>query len=75
MKKYRLFIWPASCVGMVILSIIAFSPLVIPPGKYLPTLFGLPYSLWTGIAITLSMMILTVLAALVVSDLSDGEEL
>lgn len=75
MEKYRVFLWSMSCVGMVVLSIISLSPLAIPPGKYLPMLFGLPYSLWVGVAISLAMLLMTVLAAVSISNLAENEEI
>ena len=56
-KLYRLLILPA-----LILSIITFTPLVMPYGKYEPTFLHLPYTLWTGLLVALLLVFLTWLA-------------
>jgi hypothetical protein len=45
-----------------ILSIITFSPLVMPYGIHEPTLLSLPYTLWTGLLVALLLVFLTYLA-------------
>ncbi len=52
------------CAAMVVLSIVTFTPLVIPEGKMEPTLLGLPLTLWAGAAIAFTMVLLTVIGAL-----------
>lgn len=53
-RFYRLLILLA-----VILSIITFTPLVMPYGKYEPSLLHLPYTLWTGLLVALVFVFLT----------------
>ncbi|HEC43686.1 MAG TPA: hypothetical protein ENI20_12750 [Bacteroides sp.] len=53
-RIYRLLILLA-----IILSIITFTPLVMPYGKHEPSLFHLPYTLWTGLLVALCFVILT----------------
>lgn len=48
---------------MLLLSVLCFSPLVIPQGIYAPLLWGMPLSLWAGIAISIGMLLCTCLAA------------
>ena len=43
----------------VILGIITFTPVVMPYGKHEPTLFHLPYTLWTGLIVALLFVLLT----------------
>ena len=48
------------CVALVIvISAITFTPLIIPVGEYQPELFGLPYTFWTSILITVLLVLLT----------------
>ena len=42
-------LWKFTRAGVIILSILIFTPLVIPANEYNPKLIGLPYTLWTGI--------------------------
>ncbi|MCK4749610.1 MAG: hypothetical protein KAT15_21295 [Bacteroidales bacterium] len=53
-KFYRLLILLA-----LILSIITFTPLVMPYGRSEPTLFHLPFTLWTGLLVALLFVFLT----------------
>ena len=45
------------------LVVITFTPLVTPAGRYTPLLFGFPYSLWTGIAVSVGLVLLTILGS------------
>ncbi len=48
------------CIGLaLLLTILTFTPLVIPAGVYKPILFGLPYTLWTTILVTILYVVLT----------------
>jgi hypothetical protein len=47
----------------VLLTISVFTPLVIPEARFQPMLFGLPYTLWVGILVTIIYIILTWQAA------------
>ena len=46
----------------IVLSIITFTPLVIPYGKHEPALFHLPYTLWTGLLVAMLLVLVTYLA-------------
>lgn len=46
----------------VVLACITFTPLVIPYEIHEPTLFFLPYTLWTGLIVALLFVLLTFLA-------------
>jgi len=46
----------------VFLSCLTFTPLVIPCDRFRPTLFHLPYTLWTGIIVSALFVLLTYLA-------------
>jgi hypothetical protein len=45
----------------ILLTIITFTPLVIPQGVYKPELFGMPYTLWISILVTIGYVILTLI--------------
>ncbi|MFC2126728.1 hypothetical protein ACFLU5_18230 [Bacteroidota bacterium] len=51
--KNKKLIWRFCQLGVIILSIITFTPLVIPKNIHLPELFGLPYTLWMGMLLSL----------------------
>ena len=57
--KNKKLIWRLTCALVILAIIIAFSPLVIPNGKFQPELFGMPYTLWTGIGISIVLVVLT----------------
>ncbi len=56
--KQRKLIWKFCQLGVIFLSVITFTPLVIPENTYLPELFGLPYTLWTGMVLSLCFTVL-----------------
>ena len=66
--------WRACCVGMIILSVLSFTPLVIPPGKIDPTCYGIPLTLWAGLLIAMAMIVLTIIATLVHPDRNYRQE-
>ena len=48
------------CIAVaVLLTIVTFTPLVIPAGEYRPTLLGMPYTLWMTVLITALYVVLT----------------
>ena len=56
-KKMRA--WRVLIVCAVLLTIFTFSPLVVPQGVFKPELFGMPYTLWTSILVTIMYVVLT----------------
>ena len=57
----------------VILAIAVFTPLLIPKGVYLPMLFGLPYTLWMGVLVTIVFIILTWCSAVLYKAMEEEE--
>lgn len=58
--KIKQYIPAAFTVFMaLVIVVISFTPLVIPAHTYRPQLFGLPYSLWMGILVTVALVFLT----------------
>lgn len=58
----RRFYWRLCYGSAFVLSVLTFTPLVIPSDVYTPTLLGLPYTLWMGILITVILVLLTFVA-------------
>ena len=54
--------WKLCVIAFLSLSTLAFSPLVIEPRKLTPTLFGLPYTLWSRILVAVVLLFLTFVA-------------
>ena len=63
-SKKKLF-YRILLASSVIVSCIAFSPLVIPYGKYEPSFLALPYTLWTGLLVAMVLVFITYLVTLV----------
>ncbi len=59
---------------VLILAIAVFTPLLIPAGTYLPMLFGLPYTLWLGVLVTILFILLTWRAARAYTKMEKEEE-
>ena len=57
-NKRRLY-WRLCYGATIVLSVVTFSPLVIPNGTYRPMLGGVPYTLWVGIVLTVLTVVLT----------------
>lgn len=55
-----------TCVALtIVMTAVAYSPLVIAPGETGPWLFGLPRTLWAGIALAGAVVAVTVIGAVV----------
>ena len=50
-KSSSPLMWRVCCGSVLVLSLLVFTPFVIPPGEYEPLLLGLPYTLWVTIVI------------------------
>ena len=57
--------WTICRVLAVVLMVLAFTPLFLPSGEADPELFGLPYTLWSGIGFCIVMVLLTAVATVV----------
>nr|WKN39796.1 hypothetical protein K4G66_13960 [Tunicatimonas sp. TK19036] len=51
--------WYLCIAAAVFLTIITFTPLVIPAGVYEPMLFGIPYTFWASFLIMLLFVLVT----------------
>lgn len=63
-SSYKPLIWYLCCIGIILLSVLTFTPLVIPAYQADPAWYGIPYTLWTGIAMAVLIMLVNVVAAL-----------
>ena len=66
--KNKALIWKLCVVAVLIIIPVTFSPLVISTGKINPRLFGLPYTLWVSILITIILVVLTFIGGYVLPD-------
>ena len=67
--RTKRIIWILCRVSMLLLSVIVFTPWVIPKGVYLPQMAGLPYTLWMGMVIYGIFIILIIIGVYVHSQL------
>ncbi len=71
MRTSKTLYWRLCCGAAAALSVLAFTPLVIPPGRYEPMLAGMPLTLWAGIGIACALVALTFVGARVHPDVED----
>jgi hypothetical protein len=69
-KKY----WRLCVVLVLVLMVLAYTPLMIPKGVYKPMILGIPYTLWTSFLITVLLVILTYIGAKVHPGSDEGGE-
>jgi hypothetical protein len=51
--------WRICTLLVLVLVVLGYTPLMIPHGIYKPMIFGIPYSLWTSILVTVALVVLT----------------
>jgi hypothetical protein len=68
-KKY----WRACVILVVVLIVVAYTPLMLPHGIYKPAIFGIPYSLWVSFLITVALVVLTYIGSKVHPGSDEGE--
>jgi len=56
------FFYRILVAAAVIISCLTFTPLVIPYGKFEPSFLSLPYTLWTGLLVSVLLVLITFLA-------------
>ena len=67
-------IWTTVRIAIFVISILVFTPLVIPKGVYTPELFGMPYTLWVGIVVYGAFLSLILIGVSVHSKIFKEEE-
>ena len=60
---YKSHVWKTCCISCILLNIVSFTPLVIPPQIAEPFVFGMPRTLWAGLLISFGLMIVTIIGA------------
>jgi len=70
MKKNKTA-WTACSIGVILLCILAFSPLIIPTGKSDPLLWGIPRTLWAGMLVYAVIVALTFIGTRVHPDIRE----
>ena len=60
-------IWTICKILFIVLSIVTFTSIVIPAEQTNPTLYGLPRTLWVGLLISLSFIVLTILGSIFIN--------
>lgn len=58
---------------VVLLIVVAYTPLMLPHGVYKPSVLGIPYSLWVSFVITVALVVLTYIGSKVHPGLDDEE--
>jgi uncharacterized membrane protein YqaE (UPF0057 family) len=58
MKRRKTY-WRICVILVITLTVLGYTPVIIPSGVYKPTLLGIPYSLWTSCLITVALVVLT----------------
>lgn len=59
--KYNKRLWKIYVVIVILIIVVTFSPLIIAPGKINPSVWGIPFTLWTSILATIALVVLTYL--------------
>lgn len=67
-------IWKIVRIAIFGISILVFTPLVIPKGVYTPELFGMPYTLWVGMVVYVSFLSLILIGVSVHSKIFKEED-
>lgn len=58
-------IWIITALIAILLSILTFTPLIVPKNQYRPELLGMPYTLWAGILLMIAYVLNTLVALFV----------
>ncbi len=72
-NKKRLY-WRWLRTSVLIISLLTFTPLVIPQGVKDPMLFGVPYTLWVGFLEAMLLVSLTYLGTKLHPGIDEEEE-
>jgi hypothetical protein len=66
--------WRICTLLVLVLVVLGYTPLMIPHGIYKPMIFGIPYSLWTSILVTVALVVLTYMGSKVHPGNDEGEK-
>ena len=70
MKKKRTA-WIGCSISVIVLCVLAFSPIIIPADTSTPLLWGVPRTLWAGILVYVLMVALTLIGTRVHPDIRE----
>ena len=63
MNSMKKITWWLVCkISVLILLLLAFTPLITPSGVFKPSFFGLPYTLWVGMIHAMVIVCITWIA-------------
>ncbi len=65
--------WIACSLGVVVLCVLAFSPIITPPETSAPLLWGIPRTLWAGVLVYVLMVALTLIGTRVHPDIKEHQ--
>ncbi len=63
--------WKLCVFGVVLFSILSFSPLIIPSNNFKPMISGIPRTLWAGMLVYIAIVFLTYIGTRVYPDNDD----
>ncbi|MDN5211727.1 hypothetical protein QQ020_06685 [Fulvivirgaceae bacterium BMA12] len=66
--------WIICRIAALMLVVITFTPLVMPAGTHGPALWGMPYTLWTGIIVSILLVLLTFIGTRIHPGRKNSEE-
>ncbi len=55
--------WYVIVAIVIVLVVVTFSPIILSPGRIEPKFLSLPFTLWSGMLLTIVVVILTYLAS------------
>ena len=73
MKKSKKY-WNLCMVLVMVLMVLAYTPLMLPNGVYKPMILGIPYTLWTSFLITVLLVLITYIGSKVHPGSDEGGE-
>jgi len=58
-SQRKIVYWRISIIVVILLAALGLSPVVIPEGVFKPSFLGMPYTLWLGILVCISLVLMT----------------
>jgi len=71
--KQKQTAWTACSIGVIVLCVLAFSPIIIPTGTSAPLLWGIPRTLWAGILVYALIVVLTFIGTRIHPDIKERQ--
>lgn len=67
-------LWRICVIAVVLIAILVYSPLITKAGKTDPFLFGMPFTLWTSMLLTIFVVALTYVGGLFLPNDEEGSK-